>query len=33
MYYMNQMLAYNKEHGIELNKYMRKTIKIIRNHK
>ena len=27
MYYMNQMLAYNKEHGIELNKYMRKTIK------
>ena len=26
MYYMNQMLAYNKEHGIELNKYMRKTI-------
>lgn len=31
---MNQMLAYNKEHGIELNKYMRKTIqKQIRIHK
>ena len=33
MYYLNKMLEYNKENGIIINKYIRKTIqKQIRIH-